>query len=275
MHRDALSASARRAAPGPAEGADTGAWRGIKGWATAHPTIVVLGAYVVLGIIFFWPGLLPGHTVSAADYLWNAAPWNTAIPKGLPIQSLHPLSVGSNPQLVDGVTVFEPFLQYTSTQLPHIPLWDPYIMGGMPYLADMQSAVFSPFSLPAYVLPFWWSLGVIALLKVVTAAMGTYLLSRALRTGLAGAFLAGLVFGFGLFMIAWIPWPLTNVFPLIPWMLFATERLVRRPGVLPAAGLAVLTAMQFFGGHPESSVYAILVTVGYFVLRMLQTAGGG
>ncbi len=275
MHRDALSAPPERADLGPARGAGHGTRRGIRGWVIAHPALAVLGAYVVLGVIFFWPGLLPGHTVSAADYLWNAAPWNTAIPKGLPIQSLHPHSVGSNPQLVDGVTVFEPFLQYTASQLPHIPLWDPYIMGGMPFLADMQSAIFSPFSLPAYVLPFWWSLGVIALMKVVVAAMGTYLLSRALRTGLAGAFLAGLVFGFGLFMVAWIPWPLTNVFPLIPWMLLATERLVRRPGVLPAAGLAVVVALQWFGGHPESSVYAFFAVAGWFVLRMLQGAGGG
>jgi len=244
-------------------------------WVREHPAAAVLGAYVVLGVIFFWPGLLPGHTVSAADYFWNAAPWNTAIPRGLPKQSLHPLVVGSNTQLIDGITVFEPFLQYTKTQLPHIPLWDPYIMGGMPYLADMQSAIFSPFSLPAYIFPFWWSLGVIALLKVVVAAMGAYLLGRALKMGIAGAFLAGLVYGFGLFMIAWIPWPLTNVFPLIPWMLLATERLVRRPGVLPAAALATLVALQFFGGHPESSIFAIFATLAYFVLRLLQGAGGG
>lgn len=260
---------------GPAPVRGDGARPAHLGWVRQHPATAALGAYVVLGVIFFWPGLLPGHTVSAADYLWNAAPWNTSIPRGLPIQRLHPLLVGSNPQLVDGVTVFEPFLQYTRTQLPQIPLWDPYIMGGMPYLADMQSAIFSPFSLPAYILPFWWSLGVIALMKVVVAAMGTYLLGRALKMGLAGAFLAGLVYGFGLFMVAWIPWPLTNVFPLIPWMLLATERLVRRPGVLPAGALAALVALQLFGGHPESSIFAVLATLAYFVLRLLQGAGGG
>jgi len=247
----------------------------ILAWARAHPGFVAFGAYVLLAVAFFWPGLLPGHTVSAANYLWSAAPWNTAVPSSVPIDSLHPTVFGSNPQLVDGVTVFEPFLQYTRSQLPHIPLWDPYIMGGMPYLADMQSAIFSPFSLPAYIFPFWWSLGVIALMKVVVAAMGTYLLARALKMGIAGAFLAGLVFGFGLFMVAWIPWPVTNVFPLIPWMLLATERLVRRPGVLAAAALAAVVALQFFGGHPESSVYALFATAGYFVLRLLQGAGGG
>ena len=42
-----------------------------------------------------------------------------------------------------------------------MPLWNPYIEGGRPFIANMQSAIFSPFSWPAYVLPFWWSLGLI------------------------------------------------------------------------------------------------------------------
>jgi hypothetical protein len=143
-------------------------------------------------------------------------------------------------------------------------------MGGAPYLADMQSAIFSPFSVPAYILPFWWSLGVIALLKVVVAAMGAYFFGRVLKMATAGAFLCGLVFGFGLFMVAWIPWPLTNVFPLIPWVLLATERLIRRPGVLSASAVAALVALQFFGGHPETSVYVLFAIIGYFIIRMLH-----
>ncbi len=244
-------------------------------WARAHPTLVALGLYTLLGVIFFGPGLLPGHTTSASDYLWSTAPWNTSMPSGLFVASRHPLVVGSNTQLVDPTTVFEPFLQYTRSQLPHIPLWDPYIMGGTPYLGDMQSAIFSPFSLPAYVLPFWWSLSVIAVMKVVVAAMGTFLLARALKMRFAGAFTCGIVFGFGLFMIAWLPWPLVNVFAFIPWMLFATERLIRRPGPLSGAGLAIVVALQFFGGHPESSFQALFAVACFFVLRVLQEPGGG
>ena len=244
-------------------------------WARAHPSLVALALYTLLGVIFFGPGLLPGHTTSASDYLWSAAPWNTSIPSGIFVWSRHPLLVGSNTQLVDPTTVFEPFLQYTRSQLPHIPLWDPYIMGGTPYLGDMQSAIFSPFSLPAYVLPFWWSLSVIAVMKVVVASMGAFLLARALKMRFAGAFLCGVVYGFGLFLIAWLPWPLANVFPLIPWMLFATEKVVRRPGTLSAAGLAAVIALQFFGGHPESSFQAFFAVFCFLVLRVLQGPAGG
>lgn len=248
--------------------------RGRLGWPWRHPTAAALITYVVAGCIFFGPGLLPGRTLSAADYLFSAAPWHASMPTGLLHWGRHSSVVGSNPQLVDGITVFEPFLAYTRSVLPHIPLWDPFIMGGTPYLADMQSAIFSPFSLPAYVLPFWWSLGVVALSKVVVAAMGTFLLGRRIGMKPAAAFLAGLVFAFGLFMIAWIPWPLTNVFPLIPWMLFATEAVVRRPSLWSLSGLACVTALQLFGGHPESSMQLLFAAVLWLLLRLCQTRDG-
>ena len=90
----------------------------------------------------------------------------------------------------------------------------------------------------------------------------------------AGAFVSGVVFGFGLFLIAWLPWPLASVFPWIPWMLLATEYLIRRPGLLTASGLAIVVALQFFGGHPESSFQALFAVGCYFILRMLQAPGG-
>ncbi|MGA2037464.1 MAG: YfhO family protein, partial [Acidimicrobiales bacterium] len=53
-------------------------------------------------------------------------------------------------------------------------------------------------------------------------------------------------------------------------MLLATERLIRRPDALSAAGLAVVVALQWLGGHPESSFHALFATVAFFVLRVFQ-----
>ena len=41
------------------------------------------------------------------------------------------------------------FFQFTRAALPDVPLWNPHIMAGRPFLADAQSAVFSPFTAPA------------------------------------------------------------------------------------------------------------------------------
>ena len=61
--------------------------------------------------------------------------------------------------------------------------------------ADAQSAIFSPFNLPAYVLAFWTALGWIMALKLWVAAFGTFLLGRALAMRMAGALLAGTTYG--------------------------------------------------------------------------------
>ncbi len=135
--------------------------------------------YALLSLLIFVPALAPGRTLSASDYLWTATPWDASRPAGVPL-------LGSNREQTDAVTLFQPMTQYTRSVLPAIPLWNPYIMGGRPFLANSESAVFSPFSVPAYVLPFWKSLAVIAALKLFVAALGAFLLARAVGHAIRG-----------------------------------------------------------------------------------------
>ncbi len=222
--------------------------------------------YAVLAILLFAQGLEPGRTLSSSDYLWSTAPWQGHAPSGVRL-------FGANGEDADAVSAFQPFALYARARLPGAPLWNPYIGIGRPFLADAQSAVLSPFSAPAYVLPFWRSLAVTAILKVFVAALGGFLLGRALGMRFAGAFLAGLVFGFGLDMIVWEAWPLTNVWAFIPWLLLGADRLARRPGPLPVVGMALVVALQFFGGHPESSFHALVVTVLFYGFRLATAPG--
>ena len=151
-----------------------------------------------------------------------------------------------------------------------MPLWNPSIVAGRPFHANAQSAVFSPYTFPAYVLPFWTALGWIGVLKLWVAAFGTYLLGRSLGMGFAGALLAGIVFAFSLRMVTWLSYPAMGVWTLIPWLLVATDRLVRRPDLLAGAGLATVVGLQFLCGHPESSFHALLAAVAFLALRVWQ-----
>ncbi len=107
-----------------------------------------------------------------------------------------------------------------------------------------------------------------AALKLFIGAFGAYSLGRVLGMRFGGALFTGLVFAFGTFFVIWLAWPLTNIFPLIPWLLVVTERLVRRPGPLPAAGLAALVGLTFFGGHPETTFHSVFVTAVFFLFRL-------
>jgi hypothetical protein len=231
-------------------------------WLRRHPAAAAALVYAVLGLVLYAPALLPGHSLSASDYLWSAAPWSAERPADVPF-------LGSNFELVDASTQSQPWLEYTRERLPDVPLWNPYISIGRPHFSNGQSAVLSPFSLPTYVLPFWWALGLMCLLKVFTAAFGTYLLGRSLGMRFPGALMAGLVFAFSLYFLVWVSWPLPNVWALLPWLILFSDRVIRNPTALPAAGLAVVVAVQWFGGHPESNFHLLAVTLAFFAFRLL------
>lgn len=229
----------------------------------ARPTLLAALIYAALSLALFGQGLLPGRVLSSSDQLWTAVPWSASAP------SLS-TPLGANPELADSVVVFEPFLEYTRERLPDLPLWNPHIMAGRPFLADAQSAVLSPFSVPSYVLPRDLSFAITAALKVFVGAFGTFLFARALGLGIAGAFLAGVVYGFGQFTVDWVTWPQSSIRVLLPWLLLLVEALLKRPRALPVLGLAVVVALQFFGGHPETSYDVLVVTVAFALFRLLE-----
>jgi Bacterial membrane protein YfhO len=229
---------------------------------SSSPRLLAAIIYAILSLLLVGPALLPGKALSTSDSLWFYPPWLSS----RPAQLVRPASQ----DIGDAPLQFQPFLQYTRRRLPNIPLWNPYIMGGRPFLADGQSAIFSPFSIPAYVLPLWRALAWIAALKLWVAAFGMFLLGRALGMRFGGALLAGLVYGLNLYMVTYLAFPHSGVWALIPWALLATERLIRQPDPVSAVGLATVVGVQFLCGHPESSFHLLVATVLFFVLRLLS-----
>jgi hypothetical protein len=173
-----------------------------------RPLLSAAVIYAALALVMFGQGLMPGRLPVSTDRLWQAAPWSGNPPPGVS-------PFGSNFELSDSITQFQPFLLQTRRTLPDVPLWDPYVMAGRPFLANSQSAVFSPFSLPAYVLPFWHSLALILMLKVFIAALGAFAFGRSLGMRVAGAVAAGTIYGFSQAMVAWASWPHTSTWALL------------------------------------------------------------
>lgn len=224
-------------------------------------TFAAAGLYAVLAILLVGQGLLPGRTLSPSDYLWTATPWSGYTPHGVRL-------FGANGELADAVAAFQPFTQHARSVLPSWPLWNPNVSAGRPFMADMQSGVLSPFNLPSYILPFWFSLAVVAALKLWVAAFGTFLLARALGMRWWAALLGGLAFGFSLYMVTWLAWPLSSVWALMPWLLLAVDRVIRRPNAAGVALLALVTGLQFLAGHPESSFHVGVAAVLFGALRL-------
>ena len=106
---------------------------------------------------------------------------------------------------VDAFTYFEPYWAYRSAALSagRMPLWNPYIFLGVPFLANPQAAVLYPLHWPLVGLPAERALVWSALLHTWLAAGLAYTFARrSFRVTRPAAWLAGVLFGTGGFSLA-------------------------------------------------------------------------
>jgi hypothetical protein len=188
----------------------------------------------------------------------------------------------TNPVLHDPVSQMHPFLAFNRNELRagRLPLWNPYNGHGAPHLANYQSAVLSPFSLPFYLLPWRAALVTTAFAKLFLLAFLTWLFLRAARIGFWGAVLGGTVFAFSGWTVAWLQWPHSSATVALPAMMLATERALaatgrRRRGWL--AALATAVGLGMLAGHPETMLFALLLVGAYAIARLasrVRSRGG-
>ncbi len=201
---------------------------------------------------------------------------------------------------LDVFTYFYPYKAYAAevVRQGRLPLWNPYLFMGVPFLANAQTALFYPLNFPLYWLPVPKMVSWSIVLHVFLAGLFAYLYARrSVGLGRWGAWLAAAVFAFSGFVGAqvehvnqlncsvWLPllfllfdlsrkeW-LSN--PLLP------DRQIRRPGLDDSRRLHTIQAergkrwlfvllaglvvgLQFTAGHTQSS-YITLFALGVYAV---------
>jgi hypothetical protein len=226
-----------------------------------------LFALAALSIV--WLGrAAAGEVFVSTETVWRSVqPWSGTLPSPPPPH---------NENLADPPTIWLPMQAATRAMVREWlsggepPLWCAQSFCGAPWLGNMSSALFSPFTWLFVVLPFAPAFAVCAAAKWLLAGIGSWLLARRLGIGPAGRALAGLGFAFCGFQVVWIDSCLTNVSAWAPWLLLAIERALERPTAGRAVALALASWQVLVGGHPETSVY---VALGAFVFAACRWAG--
>jgi hypothetical protein len=182
-----------------------------------------------------------------------------------------------NPLLGDAAYVFHPDLLAVRDSLRRfdLPLWMNEVGAGRPLLASQQSAPLYPLTWLVALMPFWDSLVVIAIAKLLIAGLGTYALCRHLSLGSLPASLGGLSYAFSAYFVTWLQHPHTNAYSLLPWLLLLVHVSVARQNVRAVSGLAAIVALLFLGGHPQSAVLMLIpaLLMGAYLLLQLARRG--
>jgi hypothetical protein len=229
-------------------------------WLATHPSAsagVVLGGFV---LIYLWPVLVGGKILSPLAILYGFFPWKHYVPGDA--RSYF------NPLLFDVPTADYPWRWLIRELLREgtFPAWNPHVFAGAPLYANPQTGLFSPFSVPLWLLPLNYGIGVGAALKLWAGGFGTYLLERELRMSFLPGLLAGVSFSFSALNIVWLTHEtLPAVAVMLPWIAWLVERIYRGGRWGCVVGLAAVTAIGLGGGHPGMQVH-LLVVGGMLVL---------
>ncbi len=148
------------------------------------------------------------------------------------------------------------------------PLWTPLLGAGAPLAANLQSAAFYPPNLLFLVMPVERAFGWSVVLHLAWAGLGLYAYARLIGLRPGPAFLAGLSFGLGSYLVTRTVFlSMANAVPWAAWVLFATERLLRHRSRRAVALLALTMAMLLLAGHAQTAFYTLLATTTYALYR--------
>lgn len=215
-------------------------------------------AFLLLGDVLFG-----GRVLLPAEYLKGFLPWSQAFPA-----SPAPNGPQWNVLQWDGMAEFFPWRLFAAREFAQgrIPLWDPYVLCGTPFLANSQSAPLYPLHLLLYLPPDAGAplatatrMAWLAFLHLSLAGSFAYLFARQMELRPLAAALAGAAFELSGFAVAWLELPsFIAVSCWIPLAMLCLVRTVRESSVRWAVGGAVATGMMLLAGHLQIAFYGLL-----------------
>lgn len=156
--------------------------------------------------------------------------------------------------------LFYPYADYlkASYESSQIPLWNPYMFSGMPFLATMQSGVLYPLNLIFILFNFPVALNIQVLIHSLIASIGMYLFLEDCKIDWTCALFGTILYAFGGFFVLRIEF-FSQYFSYtwIPLLIYVYRKALRSGGLLDAFKVSFLLAIQFFAGYPQFSFFTI------------------
>lgn len=228
------------------------------------------GVLLILPLLLFASVSVGNKTLLPADALYLFEPYRSGMDVGQ-VQ---------NPLLADLILENYAWKQFLVDAVSSrtLPLWDPYLFSGHPFLANGQHSALYPLTWIFFLLPVARAFGVFTVLQLGMAGISMYVLARVIRANRTGALVAGIVFELSGFMIAsvvhpmilagaaWLPLVLACVECAVGRRRFWTQERAMLPWALLGA---IALGLQTLAGHAEITYFVALVTCSFAAWRLL------
>jgi hypothetical protein len=148
-------------------------------------------------------------------------------------------------------------------QTGHIPEWNPYLFGGLPYIAAMHGDIFYPTAWLRWILPVDTAMNLGFFSHIVLAGVTMYAFLRALRLSWTGALVGGLAYELtGIVTSLVRPGHDGKLFvsALAPLMLLALLRAIRDRRLSGYGVLAITVGLAMLSPQYQMAYYALVAS---------------
>lgn len=165
---------------------------------------------------------------------------------------------------------------YTSfvRETGQFPLWQPYVLGGLPFVDGMHGDIFYPPSLAMFVFDALSMWGLKMMLHVWLAGIFTYIFLRSLNVSRGAAMFGGLVYMMGPDLVSLVvPGGDGKLFvsALAPLTFWLAERAARYRRISDFAWFALGIALVVFTSHMQLAYFTVWGVSLWFLFRVAQT----
>src|SRR2546423_1181107 len=172
------------------------------------------------------------------------------------------------------------FREFAATMLRttgHFPLWNPYLFGGMPYIAAMHGDIFYPTFLLRMIMPTDAAMTWGFVIHIFLAGLFTYVFLRRLGYGFFGALVGGLAYMMsGQIASAVSPGHDGKLFvsALFPLGLLFLQRGIRDGKNWSWGAFALIVGLSGLSPHPQLLQYMLLASGAYALFLGFTTLDG-
>lgn len=151
-----------------------------------------------------------------------------------------------------------------------LPLWEKNIGQGYPVFAEGQvGALYPPNFILFSTLPLWMAFNLSIITMFLTAAFGTYFLSRSLSLSRSGSLLASITYTFSPIIVLHVQHlNLAQTAAIFPWQLLVINIFFVKKEVKYLVYFAVLTSLQIFAGFQQIVAYSLLGISAFSLFKM-------
>ncbi len=220
-----------------------------------------LAVFVLLPLLFLWPGFFGSKTLLPVDQVALFPPWSASSGGTLP----------RNPNLNDAMTQFAPWAKAVRLAWKEgsLPLRDRWNGCGMTLAGNGQSAAFSPFTFLTFAVPLAHAFDLLAALRLFLALLGTWLWLSELGISKDASVFGAVGYAFSLSMTAWLLFPHPAVLCLWPWCLWLIERaLSGAPSRRDLVALVAVLSLLPLAGHIETVASLAGFGIVWFAARL-------